>query len=453
MIAEFNGNHYLPLIADGGIPDISMGISQIWQGSFSLSSGSIKFINGYRKTWGGYFFDQRAENWIFENRPARILAGAPGATYDQLGIIHTATMGKPIWSLANFEIPLGDIRSGRAISLPVDKYSISDFPNMDANLKDQFRPFWYGSVTGIIPKCLDTVNRVFEFQNGRYKSQDALRQNGLTLTVDVDYFVDYQRGRVTLARDLSYLSSDVIDGDITGHVDDADSSLDHGALQFIDFNIRYVGLSVSDLDLDSVYETHDALTAHLGWGAYKGVQDSQEFIHLIERSCYAYSVQDSQGRIGLRRKAATAPSGVVYIKNGHINGPSSGGDLSIYAAQVLINYAEDPGNSGRFQYVVKNIPGTIWDRKIQSLITLNTAHITKAGASALGDEIVADLGKTPFIFTVPSIGWRLMPCDAFYLSMARFPNSFGLAAAQLMRVLSVSKSTANRSTTITAEDV
>jgi hypothetical protein len=452
-IAEFNSRQYLPLIADGGIPDVSMSIAPIWQGSFSLSSGTIKLINGYRKGWGGYFFDTRAETWLWENRPARILAGAPGATYAQLEIVHTATIQSATWSSRAFELALGDIRAGRAVTLPAETYSATEFANMDSNLADQARPFWYGVNTGVIPKCIDTVNRIYEFHNGRLKSVDAVRQNGVALVAGTDYFIDYQRGRVTLARGLTYSSSDVIDGDITGHVDDADNSLDHGALQFIDFQIRHVGLTVDELDFDSIYTTHDALTAHLGWGAYKGGQDSQELIRLIEASTFAYSIQDSRGRVGLKRKMAAAPSGAIYIRNGHGKDITSSRNLSLYASEFVVNYAENSGESGRFQNIKKTLPAAARERRVQTSITHNTALISESDALALGDEIVAAFGKRPVEITIPSIAWKLMPGDAFYLTADRYPSANGSASGLLMCGLAVTKSPGGRSMTITAEAV
>jgi hypothetical protein len=84
---------------------------------------------------------------------------------------------------------------------------------------------------------------------------------------------------------------------------------------------------------------------------------------------------------------------------------------------------------------------------------VNTAHISSANASALGDEIVAQFGKPPITIQVPTLGWKLMPGDGFYLSMARYPSAAGLASNQLMVALSVAKSPASRATTITAEAV
>jgi hypothetical protein len=451
-IAEFNGNHYLPLVAQGGIPEMTASIDPIWSGSFSLSYGSVTFINGYRKSWGGYFFDTRCETWLWENRPIYVLAGAPGATYAELEVIGSAVMGAPSWSQSTFTVPLADIRSGLSVSIPSDMYDVTQFALMDSGLKDTYRPFGYGVITSAVPKCIDTTNRIFEFHNGRCKSVENVYQNGTALTVDTDYFVDYQHGWITLARGLTWTTSDIMKVDFTGHVDDADAAIEHGALIFIDLMLRYVGMDISELDLDTIYTTHDALTAHLGLYVRESKQSS-EIVRILEQSCLAWSVQDQYGRIGFKRKATSAPSGVVYIQNGHVSGASSEPSSDIWKAEIVVNYAPDPSDGDRYSSVTKSIPATVWERRIATSQSVNTAHVNSTNANALADELIDELGKRPFSFTVPTRAWKLAPCDAFYLTKTRYPSSSGMASSKLMCVLSITRSPSGRTTTITAEAV
>jgi hypothetical protein len=453
-MAEFNGHDYPPLIAADGIPDVTVSIDPIWQGSFQLSVGSLLFINGYRKGWGGYVFDIRCADWIWEGSRWRILAGGPGFTYSELKPVVSAYCTGKRWARQTFEVALGDPRAARTLTLPQALYSVTDFPLMDSGLADQAQPFGYGAIAGAVPKLIDATNRVYEYNNGRAKGVTAVYQNaGAALTAGTDYFDDPQHGRFTLARGLTWATSDKMTCSFSGHVDDEDTLIENGGLVFLDLMTRYVGMGLSELDLDSIYATAAALTSDVSLYVYKGGQDAQEIVRILEASCLAWSVQDEEARVGFKRKGTAAASGCVHFREAQITDLSQASDLSRYASELVVNYAEDQSDSGRMLFARRERPEATWERGVQSTVTVTAALESAADAEALADAILDELGRLPITLVTTRLGWRIQPGDVFLLTFPRFPSTSGEAASLTLRALSVGRGLGRGETTLTAEEV
>jgi fibronectin type 3 domain-containing protein len=448
IMTVFNDHQYLPLVAS--IPDISQEIQPYFEGNFVITSGSVAFING--EINGTNYFDKKIGRYLWLNRKMKILAGGEGFTYSQFKVVNTGIIDAYDPTDQRISFALRDYRSNIHRTLPIDRYSVDEFALLDDGGADNIRPFGYGVITNAVPVCIDTTNRVFEFHAGRIKSVEKVTQNGTTLTVNTDYFIDYQRGRITLARGLAYVTEDIILVDFTGAVTGADETINTGAGIFKHLMNNYLGVPDVSLNLDSIWATHLAKTTALSLYIWKEL-DSQELIRRIERSIQADSFQDEEGRLGIKVRLTAAPSDITYIPNAFVMndfGMSRNQD-SIYSG-VNVWYGENPSED-KFALVQKTNASATYLHGAVKTLDVYTALVTEATANTLGAAIVALLDKFKVKLTVPRVMFCAQPGDLFYLTRSRYYNSNGIASNKLMRILSISKQQSAGRTQIVAEEV
>jgi hypothetical protein len=445
----FNEHYYLPLVAADGIPDISQEMQPYYEGNFVITSGSLSLINGAINKWN--YFDRKFEKYIFLNRKAKTLAGGEGFTYQEFKTINTGIINSQNCTDQRTAFELRDYRDGINRTVPYNKYFPDEFVNIDENSEFKIKPYGYGVITNAVPICIDTVNRVFSFHDGRIKSVQAVTQNGSTLTVNTDYFIDYQRGRIVLARGLAYTASDIILINFTGAVDSADDVIATGAAIFRDIMNNFLNIPDAELDLTSIWSTHLAKTTALSLYLWKEI-DSQELMRRIERSIQADTFQTAEGKIGIKPQITTAPSNVAYIPNAHIFDFSMEKSGDSIFNEINVYYSED-SSTDKFQCVNRQVPSAVWKYGISKPLDIYTALASEAEAISLAAAIVSLLDKAIITFTVPRTLFCHLPGDLIYLTRSRYFNSSGAANKILLRILSISKNQSGGRTTITAEEV
>jgi titin len=458
----FNDNYYLPFLKSENIPSISEAIQPYYEGNFTLSMASIALINGVINKQP--FFDRLVERYNWLNRKAVLeVGGLDFADADFMPPIRTGIISDWLIDDATFTLNLTDLREGLQCSIPRDQYKIEDFPNMDSNLQDQYRPFGFGTITNAPGKCIDTINRIYEFHNGRIKSVTQVMQNGTALSAGTDYWIDYQRGRVTLAKTLTYQTSDIILIDFIGQVNSCDTAITNGGDIFKYIFNNFLGLDNSELNLDSINETRYARTTALAAYFYKdsGNSGSDNVIKTIEHSIRAYTFQDGWGRIGLRVARTTAPTDIKYVGNTQIFSIAKAQTRESLYGRVHVHYNENP-QTERYQWINKTLNVLNWkygpqgdestSENLQQL-DIYTYLPTEADANLLGDEIVDLLEKKVVSLETSGILYPCQAGDLFYLSRNRYYDSAGTANNKLMRIISITKQAGNRRCSITAEEV
>lgn len=457
----FDDKYYFPFLKTENIPSISEEIQPYYEGNFTLSTASISLINGIINKRP--FFDRLSERYLWLNKKAMLEVGGRDFQDQEFELVRTGIIGD--WTITDslFTLNLTDPREGLQCAIPRDQYKIEDFPNMDTSLQDQYRPFGFGTITNAVGRCIDTVNRIFEFHNGRCKSVTQTTQNGTALAVGTDYWVDYQRGRITLAKGLAYQTSDIILIDFVGQVNSIDNAITNGGDIFKYVFNNFLGLNDSELNLDSINETRYARTTELAAYFYKrsGNSGSDNAIKTIEHSIRAYAFQDAQGRIGLKIAATTAPTDIKYVGNNQIFSISKSQNKESLYGRVHVHYNENP-QTERYQWINKPLNILTWKYgpKGEDTISENLQQLdiytyltSEVDANNLGDEIVNLVEKKTIDLETSGI---LFPCragDLFYLSRDRYYDSAGMANNKLMRIISITKQTTNRRVSVKAEEV
>ena len=445
----FNGNYYLPLVPADGIPDISQEIQPYYEGNFTVSTGTVSLING--KINKQFFFDKRFANYVWRNRKVIIKAGGDGFTYSEFKTINTGIINSTACDDRRFTMSLRDYRDGLHKTLGASKYSIYEFPSLDENAKDRIKGFGFGPITDAVPVCIDTVNRIFEFHHGRCKEVDKVTQNGTTLTAGTDYFVDYANGRIKLARGLAYATQDIILVDFHGAVNSADEEISNGAEIFKYLMNEELSLADSDLDLDAIYETKYARTKELSLYLWKE-QNSEDVIRMIEHSIQVYSLQDSDGRLGLRVPQTAAPGDIKYINEPYVFDVSIEQNQDSVFSEIDVYYGESQKDD-KFSRVERSINQATWKYRCRKSLDVYTALGSEADAEALAQDIQDILDLDPITFSVPRILFTCLPGDLIYFNRSRFYSAGGMANNLLLRLLGISKLISSGKTQIKAEVV
>ena len=444
----YNGNYYLPLVAADGIPDISQAIQPYYEGTFAISSGTANLINA--KIRKAFYFDRRYARYLWLNRKIKILAGGTDFTYAEFRHINTGSVNSVSVDDRRLSLDLRDFRDGLQRDLPVEKYSLDIYPRMDENCKDAERPFGFGAITGAAPVYVDLTNHVFECHYGRVKSV-SVTQNGVTLAENTDYFVDYQRGRITLARGLAYVNSDVLLVSFTGCVNLANEANVTGAEVFLYICRTWLGCRLADMDLDAIYETKYAKPTPLSL-YLRTTQGSGDIIRTIEQSTQAYTMQDARGRLGIRAEQTAPAPGAPHVWNLHVfDFASTKGQDQLYSA-VNVYYDKNQKND---IYALSQVPRPImtWKHGVNKCLDLYVALAGASDAAALGIAIAAMMERQQISFTVPRVLYTCLPGDVIYFNRSRFPSLSGTAANLPVRILGISKLISSGKTEITAEVV
>jgi len=206
-------NHFLPLLAKEDIPDITQEIKPYFEGSFSISSGSIAFMNAEIK--GEHFFDKKFATYTWINAKVILKAGSDSFTYAQFKEIFTAHISKKSCSDAKITFQLRDIREDMKNKVVLGVFDTTNYPRVEEKFRDKPRPIYFGFQALITPVCIDEIQEKFQCNDGRIKSVDAVFKNGLPLVKDKHYYVDYQRARITFDRDGAF----TINEDINDKID------------------------------------------------------------------------------------------------------------------------------------------------------------------------------------------------------------------------------------------
>lgn len=446
--AWFDGDRYLPLVPTNGIPDVSESVEPFWEGGFSISTGTVRLLNPW--LYGEYFWDRRWAQYRWRNRRIVVDAGGEDFAHSEFVPIFAGTINSKAWGKNEVEFELRDLRDSCQRNVPAERYTLAEFPNLDPSLVDQVRPEHYGVTVGASANRIDTENNVFEFNRGRVKTVTATL-NAADLVEDTDFFVDYQRGRLTLARGLAYEDQDILLVSFTGGVNLADEALTNGAEIFRAFHVSSLQLTDDDLDLYSIYETKNEKTAPLAIHLVTETP-SQDVVRMIERSLGATSFQTADGRIGLRAVQTAAATDAKYIQAARQFDLKATLDQANIWSAVDIYYAGSP--DGRtWSVVTKPVNRAIWEHGVQKVLPVYTALTAEADANDLGALIVALLDQPRYLIEADRHFFSAMPGDIAYLSEDRFPSLSGQAANIEVRLVDVSKQISAGKTSLAVEAV
>lgn len=450
--ADYNDRNYLPLVQRSGIPDVTQEVKNLYEGSLAVSTGTVTLLNA--KVGGVNYFDRLWTRYKWENRRCVIKAGGPAFTYSQFRTIVTGVVSDRVIDDKFFQLMLTDYREGTWRQVPVSEFWTADYPALDENAKGRKKPFGYGTITGAEAICVDSVSKKWAFHDGRVKTVASVQQNsGTALTENTNYFVDYRRGVIEFAEAFAVETSDIVTVAFSGHTEEyGDVLIDDCAEVFLDFLVRYLGLTVADIDTDSVYyvKKNAARTAR----AYVFEEkSSNDIIKTIEQTVLAYSRQDEAGRIGLKLAEATAPSGARVVWNHQFKAmPTVRVNRDNYFQSVKVYYAENP-HAQSWERVVREKASILYSARISKDVSIYTYASNLTDATAVADAMRDAVCRDLIDFGTSAHVFACLAGDLIKVTRDRYYNGNGSLSEATFRILKIVKRLSANSADLTVEQV
>ena len=137
-------SEYYPFLNANSENSVTINISQLYQDSVKMGFGNIKADNAA-------FWYPHAGEWVFKNGLLYIKVGVLGDAYADLTSVFSGKMSEPSFTDKGISIPCNDARYGVLKSIPPDKFSSTDHPDMDTEYIDTPIPILFGVKTNIKP--------------------------------------------------------------------------------------------------------------------------------------------------------------------------------------------------------------------------------------------------------------------------------------------------------------
>lgn len=442
----FNDNNYLNLFNIKSIPDVTQEIKPLFAGSFSIGSGTIKLINP--KIDGEHYFDKRYKRYIWRNRKIIILLGDLDESYSNFSTIFTALMNKVVCDDSNFKIFLRDMRKDMNKEFVLNTYEVADFPDLEEDFEGEPIFRLWGQRTKVVPIPIDWTNKKFKFNDGRSNQVAELRVNDTALTEDSDYYVDLQRSIITFDEAYDILEEDIIEIYLWGYEDSAGDLIDDGAEIFINLMIDHFGLSLSDLNLDSIYETKKLNEDPISLPVAKNTA-FEDIFRTLEHTLRAYLGVDPSNKTYLKSFEEVAPSDSIFIRNHQISKYSEQKDHKSLYKTINVKYNEDLQTQ---EWDEKSASDSDIERKfkVDNKIDVNTFFKSPAYAQDLAFEILELVNKPDINLTIPGLVYEKKPGDMIKISRDRFFNIAGSSDELSFRLLKIQKKIQGMKTNIKA---
>ena len=191
------------------------------------------------------------DDYVWGNRNVSIYVGK-GTDLDDYIIDFYGVVKFPAgvdYDRKEVRIKLRDARSKDKVTLPINKFWTTDYPNLETGAEGQPIPLAYGDYTSVESSvkvwCIDTANRIFKIADHPISSIDTVAKNGL---------VNTSWGSVDLTNATFRLNDSYTDGDdevyvtFKGKVNGSGTFLENPADIIYDILTDYMDVAVANID-------------------------------------------------------------------------------------------------------------------------------------------------------------------------------------------------------------
>ena len=378
--------YYEPLLNTSSIPALTQKIDDFYRSAMTISFGDIVFLNN------GWFWTNR-EIYDWHNKIIRAKVGEMNCDYDDYVTIYQGITKKPSFSDQSVTIGVRDQRTGDLLSIPVDRFLIGDYPNIDTKQINKPIPILFGEKTNITPIEIDTATwkykisqTTFGLVNWPINAINDVYQAGVALATPADYSIDLANGEFTLVADPG---SDAITCDAEGLTCSYDFATEtytnlyttNGAdILFFILNILN-GISTEKINLTSFLDLQVKRTQ--GIGIYlKTLTKTIDIIRILQSSIVFHFLPDLNGQYLARYYDRVTPIDTPLFEHGDFQNFAMTEDTDFAYGTVVIQYDQDPSNGTWKEENLTN--ATTEDiHEIQSTIEIPTYLIFQSEALAL----------------------------------------------------------------------
>ena len=445
-----------PWLSMSSIPGTTQEIKPYYEGNFSLSSGSISFANG--ESEGEHYFDKRFERFTWIGAKLAVLVGREDFNLiTKFKKMFTAFISGQPCNDKLITFPLIDIRDSLARNLVLNRYSVDDYPDIDEDFIGKEIPKAFGLIPPVVAVPIEHYDAAtsksakFNFHDGRSKVVVLVTVNNTIQTEDTHFYVDLKRSIVIFAVGQDVGEEDIVKVSFVATVDSANDAISNGAEVFKYLMNNKADIEDASLNLDSIYETKYANANEFSAYYFKDTA-FDDIIRNIEHTTEAYTIQDGEGRLGIRPQQTTVPLSAKNIVNHQVFDHSQDIDKNSLYWKVNVYYRSDP-QSQNWEMVSDQDDEIFWKYGVKKELNIHTYFSSSASASALATNILGLLNKSFMEDTLPMILFDVFPGDTIKFSRDRFYDASGVAAELEVRLLRIEKNPQDGTTRIKAEKI
>ena len=126
--------------------------------------------------------DTLTSNYALDGRPARILFGRATDALSSFGFYATGVVSAVVIGIDALQIKLSDGQAKLANPANTTTYLGTGGLEGGADLKGKYKPKGYGHVFGISPPCVDTLNLIYQVNDGAISDVPQVYDRGVLLT-------------------------------------------------------------------------------------------------------------------------------------------------------------------------------------------------------------------------------------------------------------------------------
>lgn len=158
------GDYYFePYISEKGVPSLSVKNNNIHWGVSNIGLGVLQLSNS-----NGYF-DQISKRFVWTNKLIKLLLGGESLPYTEYEVLFTGRVRDKKCNQRTFSLKLKSMAFDLLRKLPVNDFTISDYPNLEDGIEGNPIPYYYGSYNSLqapVVWCINTSygSDVYQFK-------------------------------------------------------------------------------------------------------------------------------------------------------------------------------------------------------------------------------------------------------------------------------------------------
>ena len=402
--------YYLPYFDTDSVPTITQAVGEYHKGDITIQFGNLAFLND------GFWYSA-LENYIFHGKYVEIKLGIKGIPYDDYETIFIGRLRNPSISDETATIEAKDSRIGSLREIPIYKYWISDYTNLNPNEEGRAIPVLFGEKINITPVCIDTTTFKYKICGHGLQSIDAVYKNGVELTLTTDYTVDLNNGEFTLLADpdTALITCDAKGAKISYF--GAAAAYSENVANILYYVLHDLnGIADADLDKDSFDDLQTYRTQAIAW-YLDTPTPTLEFVRLLQASSVFQLIPTLDGKYAaVRYKSGITESTPRFYSEDYSWTEKSEESEAIYK-KVTIRYAKDP-STGIWLAVETSDSKASYRYDEEETLIIETALRQKSEAESLA-TFYKNLVCNPLAKMsgeVPSSALNLKPSDKIIIT-------------------------------------
>jgi hypothetical protein len=412
---------YEPWLNENSIEELSASVADHYSSAMEIQFGSISLTNA------GWWYAYR-HTYLWSNKNIRVKVGSKGDAYADFETIFVGKVRGPRITDDGASFDLVDTRVGALRSLPVSRYNVDDYPNIDDEAIDRPVPILFGQVENITPVCIDTTTykykisqTVFGSDTYALQSIDAVYRAGIQLTLTTDYTVNLNTGQFVLLADpgdaaITCDAKGIKDGfNMTTGANDgsySESVADH--LFFILHVLN--GIPVAQIDLTSFNELKLARTQKIAYYLDTDMP-TLDINRLFQQSTIYHFLPLLNGTFAARYYRRVVPDGTLELHFYDYDGFTMFDQPENVYRDIVVKYDKDP-TEGTFKSVSVSTSEVEWQYDEKQQIEIETAlrDVSEAEAVRAFYATLLNAPADKLETSISLVGRNLLPTDKLIVS-------------------------------------